>query len=185
MSTYKIGNLLLAIAYLSTLLLPVQAETTMLTGSVNTTALPSTNPVNTYRLLPAQAYYDNRPVITKPVIKRIYVRDQRTFWQRHPMAKGATIGAGVGAGTGALTGLITKRGVLRGAAIGAGTGAGVGVIRTSKIMKRHPIVRDIATGATAGLGLGWAGSRHGRRIGQATGVGAAIGLGVGLFKNLR
>ena len=101
------------------------------------------------------------------------------------MVKGATIGAGVGAGAGAITGLITGRGVLRGAAIGAGTGAGVGVVRTSRTMKRHPIIRDTATGALVGLGLGWSGSRHGSTIGKATGIGAAVGLGAGLLRNLR
>ncbi len=110
--------------------------------------------------------------------------DNRTFWQRHPIAKGAAIGGGVGAGAGALTGLITGQGIIRGAVIGAGTGAGVGVIRTSQIMKRHPIARDVATGAVSGLGLGWAGSRYPRAIAATTGIGAAIGLGTGLFTQL-
>ncbi len=100
------------------------------------------------------------------------------------MAKGAAIGGGVGAGAGALTGLITGQGIIRGAVIGAGTGAGVGVIRTSQIMKRHPIARDVATGAVSGLGLGWAGSRYPRAIAATTGIGAAIGLGTGLFTQL-
>jgi hypothetical protein len=101
------------------------------------------------------------------------------------MVKGAAIGAGIGGGAGALTGLVTGQGVFRGAAIGATTGAGVGVIRTSKIMKRHPIARDIATGGMTGLGLGWAGSHYPHTIAATTGVGAAIGLGAGLFNNLR
>jgi len=113
------------------------------------------------------------------------VRDNRTFFQKHPMVKGAAIGAGIGGGAGALTGLVTGQGVFRGAAIGATTGAGVGVIRTSKIMKRHPIARDIATGGMTGLGLGWAGSHYPHTIAATTGVGAAIGLGAGLFNNLR
>ena len=121
---------------------------------------------------------------TTPV-HTVYVKDNRTFWQKHPMVKGATIGAGVGAGAGALTGLVTHQGVIRGAVIGAGAGAGVGVIRTSKIMKRHPIARDVATGAVAGLGLGWAGSRWPHTVAATTGVGAAIGLGAGLLTHLR
>jgi hypothetical protein len=115
----------------------------------------------------------------------VYLKDTRTFWQRHPMVKGAAIGAGFGAGAGALTGLISGQGILRGAVIGAGTGAGVGVIRTSKIMKQHPIARDVATGAASGLGVGWAGSRRPGIALAGTGIGAAIGLGTGLFTHLR
>jgi hypothetical protein len=118
-------------------------------------------------------------------VRTVYVKDNRTFWQKHPMVKGATIGAGVGAGAGALTGLVTRQGVIRGAVIGAGAGAGVGALRQSKIMKRHPIARDVATGAVAGLGLGWAGSRWPRTVAATTGVGAAIGLGAGLLTHLR
>jgi hypothetical protein len=121
----------------------------------------------------------------RPLIHTVYVQDNRTFFQRHPMVKSATIGAGVGAGAGALTGLVTGRGVVRGALIGGGAGAGVGIVRSSQIMRRHPIVRDVATGSLVGLGLGAAASRGHRLPLQATGVGAAIGLGVGLFKNLR
>jgi hypothetical protein len=121
----------------------------------------------------------------RPIIHTVYVQDNRTFFQRHPMVKSATIGAGVGAGAGALTGLVTGRGVIRGALIGGGAGAGVGVVRSSQIMKRHPIVRDVATGSLVGLGLGAAASRGHRLPLQATAVGAAVGLGVGLFKNLR
>jgi hypothetical protein len=130
--------------------------------------------------------------VTRPVIKQqpveshtVYLKDTRTFWQRHPMVKGAAIGGGVGAGAGALTGLISGQGILRGAVIGAGTGAGVGVIRTSKLMKRHPIARDVATGAASGLGVGWAGSRRPGVALAGTGIGAAIGLGTGLFTQLR
>jgi len=110
---------------------------------------------------------------------------QPSFWQRHPKIKGVTIGAGIGAGAGALTGLITHKGIFRGAAIGAGAGAGVGLIRTSDTLKRHPYVRNIATGAVTGLGLGWAGSRGrhtGRNVGITTGIGAALGLGTTLFQ---
>jgi hypothetical protein len=121
----------------------------------------------------------------RPLIHTVYVQDNRTFFQRHPMVKSASIGAGVGAGAGALTGLVTGRGVIRGALIGGGAGAGVGVVRSSQIMRRHPIVRDVATGSLVGLGLGAAASRGHRLPLQATAVGAAVGLGVGLFKNLR
>ena len=121
----------------------------------------------------------------RPIIHTVYVRDNRTFFQRHPMVKSAAIGGGVGAGAGALTGLVTGRGVVRGALIGGGAGAGVGIVRSSQIMRRHPIVRDVATGSLVGLGFGAAASRGHRLPLQATGVGAAIGLGVGLFKNLR
>lgn len=166
--------------------LPALSQTTMLTGSaVKTVTTVNTNNSN-QRLMSQQARYDARPVIrVKPHTRTVYLRDRRTFWQRHPMMKGAAIGAGVGAGAGAVTGLVSGRGVLRGAAIGAGTGAGVGVIRTSKIMKRHPIIQDVATGTVAGLGFGWAASRNRRTIGKATGVGAAVGLGAGLLRHLR
>jgi hypothetical protein len=125
----------------------------------------------------------NAQTVQKP--HTVYLKDTRTFWQRHPMVKGAAIGGGVGAGAGALTGLISHQGILRGAVIGAGTGAGVGVIRTSKIMARHPIARDVATGAASGLGIGWAGSRRPGIALAGTGIGAAIGLGTGLFTQLR
>jgi hypothetical protein len=158
----------------------------MLTGSaVGTTTALSTKPLSSH-LIRQQARYDSRPITrVRTHTRTVYLIDRRTYWQRHPMVKGAAIGAGVGAGAGAVTGLVTHRGVLRGAAIGAGTGAGVGVIRTSKVMKRHPIVKDVATGAATGLGLGWAGGHHHGTIAKATGVGAAVGLGVGLFKHLR
>jgi len=126
-----------------------------------------------------------RPVTTKPVTKTVYLRDNRTYFQKHPMVKGATIGAGLGAGIGAATGLITGRGILRGGVIGAGTGAGVGVIRTSQMMKRHPIARDVATGAVSGLGLGWAASRCPSTKWKTAGVGGLLGLGVGLWKHLQ
>jgi hypothetical protein len=132
-----------------------------------------------------QTQSQNRPLTAVRPHAIQPARDNRTFFQKHPMVKGAAIGAGIGGGAGALTGLVTGQGVFRGAAIGATTGAGVGVIRTSKIMKRHPIVRDIATGGVTGLGLGWAGSHYPHTIAATTGVGAAIGLGAGLFNNLR
>lgn len=108
-----------------------------------------------------------------------------TYMSRHPKVKAATIGAGVGAGAGALTGLITHKGVVRGAAIGAGAGAGVGLVRSSETMKRHPILKDVATGTLVGGGLGLAGSRHGSTAVKGAGVGAAVGLGVGLLKHLK
>lgn len=110
------------------------------------------------------------------------------YLNSHPKVKGATVGAGVGTAAGALTGLVSGKGVLRGAAIGAGTGAGVGVIQTSKTMKRHPLVKDSATGALAGAGLGWAASKGrgtGKNVAKSAAVGTAVGLGVGLFKKLK
>jgi hypothetical protein len=140
----------------------------------------------------SRSYQDRMPSRARPTIRvrtrgprTVYLKDTRSFWQRHPMIKGAAIGGGVGAGAGALTGLISHQGILRGAAIGAGTGAGVGIIRTSQIMKRHPIARDVATGAATGLGIGWAGSRRPGIALAGTGIGSAIGLGTGLFTQMR
>ena len=116
---------------------------------------------------------------------RVQSQHSQTYWQRHPKVKAAAIGGGVGAAGGALVGGLTGHGVVRGAAIGAGTGAGVGLIRSSKTLKRHPIMRDVATGTTAGLGIGWAGGRGGSRAFKGAAIGGAVGLGVGLFKNLR
>lgn len=118
-------------------------------------------------------------------VSKQHVSSKATYWQRHPKVKAATVGAGVGTAAGALTGLVTRKGVVKGAAIGAGTGAGVGLIRSSHTMKRHPIMKDVATGSAIGLGLGMAGGRGRHHNLKATGVGAAIGLGVGLVKNLR
>jgi len=123
--------------------------------------------------------------VEKPVYRDVYVRDNRTYFQRHPKVKAVSIGAGVGAGAGALTGLITGAGAVRGGVIGAGTGAGVGLVRSSETLKRHPIARDTATGTLSGLGLGAASGRGGKRALEGAGIGAAVGLGVGLFKHLR
>jgi hypothetical protein len=121
-------------------------------------------------------------IMSKPEVTKVYIRDERTFWQRHPKVKAATIGAGVGAAGGAVVGLISGRGIVRGAAIGAGSGAGVGLVRSSNTLKRHPIVRDTATGSLVGLGIGGAASRHKGWL-KGAGVGAAVGLGYGLLKN--
>lgn len=121
--------------------------------------------------------------VSKPVYRTVYLRDNRTFFQRHPKVKAASIGAGVGAGVGALTGMISGRGVIRGAVIGAGTGAGVGLVRSSAVMRRHPIMQDVATASLAGLGLAASASRRGKRAWQGAGVGAALGLGWGLIKH--
>lgn len=108
----------------------------------------------------------------------------KTFFQAHPKVKAATIGAGVGTAAGAATGLITGRGVVRGGLIGAGSGAGVGLIRSSRTLKRHPIVQDTATGTVAGLGLGLAASR-GRHAGlKGAAAGTAVGLGIGALRNV-
>lgn len=104
-----------------------------------------------------------------------------TYFQAHPKVRAAAMGAGVGTAAGAVTGLVTGRGVLRGAVIGAGTGAGVGLIRSSNTLRRHPIVRDLATGSAVGWGLGYAGGAHHGTAARATAVGAAVGLGTGLL----
>lgn len=181
-----------------------QAQTTVLSGKVHSNAMPQlvrqepqydrmqvqtptpVTIVNTQRV-PYQsgAVQTKTVVVQRPVYREVYVRDNRTYFQRHPKVKAVSIGAGVGAGAGALTGLVSGAGVVRGAAIGAGSGAGVGLVRSSRTMKRHPIIRDTATGTLAGLGIGAASSRRGKRAWQGAGVGAAVGLGVGLFKNLK
>ena len=122
-------------------------------------------------------------VVKQPVIQRIYVQDNRTFFQKHPKVKAATVGAGVGVAAGAVTGLVSGRGVIRGGLIGAGTGAGVGLVRSSDTLKRHPIVRDVATGGLVGLGFGAAASRRSKRAWQGVGVGSAAGLAYGLLKH--
>jgi hypothetical protein len=121
--------------------------------------------------------------VYKPVIQKVYVQDNRTYWQKHPKVRATALGAGVGTAAGAVTGLISGRGVVRGGLIGAGTGAGVGLVRSSETMKRHPIVRDVASGTLVGLGLSAAATRGRKRLWQGTGVGAAVGLGYGLLKN--
>jgi hypothetical protein len=99
----------------------------------------------------------------------------------HPKIRSATIGAGVGTAAGAVTGLLTGRGVLRGAVIGAGAGAGTGLVRSSEIMYRHPIVKNVATGTLVGLGLGLAGGRYQGTAARTAGVGAAGGFATGLL----
>ncbi|OPZ90829.1 MAG: hypothetical protein BWY75_00559 [bacterium ADurb.Bin425] len=121
--------------------------------------------------------------VYKPVIQKVYVQDNRTYWQKHPKVRATALGAGVGTAAGAVTGLVSGRGVVRGGLIGAGTGAGVGLVRSSETMKRHPIVRDVASGTLVGLGLSAAATRGRKRLWQGTGVGAAVGLGYGLLKN--
>lgn len=172
---------------------PAGAQTTVLMGSATKTDVAVPQQAYSQPLIEQQARYDTRYVappqvrVVRPVYRTrtVYVRDNRTYFQRHPKVKAAVVGGGVGAAAGAVTGLVSGRGVLRGAAIGAGAGAGIGLIRSSRTMKRHPIIRDVATGTVAGLGLGWAASRSRRTIGKATAVGAAVGLGVGLFKHLQ
>ncbi|MBY0357815.1 MAG: glycine zipper family protein [Candidatus Obscuribacterales bacterium] len=175
---------------------PGWAQSTVLTGKVattNRTKLINQNarydtPVTTVRTssaivsAPQQRISAPAPVVTRPVYQTVYVRDNRTFFQRHPKVKAATVGAGVGTAAGAVTGLISGRGVVRGAAIGAGTGAGVGLVRSSNTMKRHPIVKNVTTGTLVGLGVGAAASRGHRRALQGAGIGAAVGLGASLLK---
>ncbi len=169
---------------------PVNAQTSVLTGQVSRNISQKLNP-QTVVLAPGIATTQpatvthtvtRTVVVEKPTITHVYLRDNRTFWQKHPKVKAASIGAGVGAGAGAVTGLISGRGIVRGAVIGAGTGAGVGLVRSSNTMKRHPIVRDVATGGLVGLGIGGAASRH-RGWVKGAAVGSAVGLGLGLLKN--
>jgi hypothetical protein len=166
--------LLIATAVLTAYGPPASAQVSPLSGGVQTHVVPIQHASVTHR---TATHVRNHRVT--------HYRDDRTYWQRHPMQKGAAIGGGVGAAGGAIAGLISGRGLLRGAAIGAGTGAGVGVVRTSQTMKRHPVVRDTATGGLVGLGLGWASSRRGSTIGKTAGVGAAGGFGYALLKDLK
>ncbi len=176
---------------------PVSAQT-ILTGNIqNSASMPRLirqSPVldTTYVQVPsatlpsrARSYRSGttKYIVQQPVIQRVYVRDNRTFFQRHPKVKAVTIGAGVGTAAGAVTGLISGRGVVRGGLIGAGTGAGIGLVRSSDTLKRHPIIRDVATGGLAGLGFGAAASRRSTRVWQGAGVGSAAGLAYGLLKH--
>jgi len=164
---------------------------TLLTGNIeNSASMPRLIKQNavldtTYVQVPAKLPARKNYIVVKqqPVIQRVYVKDNRTFFQRHPKVKAATVGAGVGAAAGAVTGLVSGRGVVRGGLIGAGTGAGVGLVRSSDTLKRHPIVRDVATGGLVGLGLGAAASRRSKRVWQGAGVGSAAGLAYGLLKH--
>lgn len=189
MMSLKTTAVLTALIVDTVLVLPVNAQGMTLTGSVN-----QNNPQTMVQpLLRSQtAVYDTqaRPTQVAPkrtLVKTVVVerRDDRTYFQKHPKVKSAAVGAGVGAGAGAVTGLISRRGVMRGAAIGAGSGAGVGLIRSSDTLKRHPIVRDVATGTVAGLGFGAAASKRKGTIGKSTAVGAAVGLGYSLLKKVR
>ena len=154
------------------------AQTSMLTGTVQTTVHPS------YAYGSANRTYVNAPPHhTAPHIPHTYLRNTRSFFQRHPMVKSAALGGGIGAASGGVLGLATGHGFFRGAVIGAGTGAGIGVVRKSQIMARHPIARDAATGGLAGLGIAGSATHGGGLVGA--GVGAALGLGWGMFKNYR
>lgn len=167
--------------------LSVSAQTTVLTGQVSRNISQQLNS-RTAVATPAQAEVTKTIVIEKPfvvekqTVTHVYLRDNRTFWQKHPKVKAATIGAGVGLGAGAVTGLVSGRGIVRGAAIGAGTGAGVGLVRSSNTLKRHPVVREVATGGLVGMGIGGAASRN-RGWLKGAAVGSAVGLGWGLLKN--
>ncbi len=171
---------LLSVSLIWQAAVPGIAQTTMLMGKVKkertTQALVYQEP----RMAPVTY------VVTPPrsEVRTVYVRDNRTYFQRHPKVKSAVVGGSVGAAAGAATGLITGRGVLRGAAYGTGAGVGVGLIRSSHTMRRHPIVRSVATGTVAGLGLGLAGSRSFRTAAKVSGVGAAAGLGWGVLRHL-
>lgn len=196
LSNKNIAQLITAFALAQFVLVPVMAQSTALTGSIrqdyysqkivkqDALVAPAAAPVaipstvvrvapRSGRLVEKHYYYE------RPVYHTVYMQDNRTFFQKHPKVKAATLGAGVGAGVGALTGLLTHQSVMRGALIGAGTGAGVGLLRSSSIMARHPIMRNVATGSLAGLGIGGAMGRHRGLAGL--GIGAAVGLGASLL----
>lgn len=183
---HKFTGAMLVLGFCAQATLPGWAQTTVLTGRASTSTyvpqlVPQQPRYEIVRPVPVQSgiYTINR----RPQVRTVYVRDHRTFFQRHPKVRAAAIGAGVGAGAGALTGLVTGHGVLRGAAIGAGAGAGVGLIGASRTMRRHPILKDVAMGSVTGLGIGAAASHGSRRALQGAGIGAAVGLGVGLLKH--
>lgn len=165
--------------------LPAFSQATTLTGSINQNVVP----VESMRPQRASIDYSRAPqakpvVVNRPVYRTYVVQDKRTYFQRHPKVKSAVVGGAVGAGAGAITGLVSGRGVLRGTAIGAGTGAGVGLIRSSRTMKRHPLAKDLATGAAVGLGLGAASSRRGSTMVKSAAIGTAIGGGYHFLKKM-
>jgi hypothetical protein len=125
--------------------------------------------------LPAEAQYYRGYVRQNPV---------KSFFNRHPKVKAATVGGAVGTAAGAGVGLISGRGVGRGALIGAGTGAGVGLIRSSQMLRRHPIIKDTATGGVVGLGIGAAAGRGRRPAVKGAAVGAGVGLGIGALRQV-
>jgi hypothetical protein len=127
--------------------------------------------------LPAEAYYNGYVGHSK-------TNSVKSFFYRHPKVKSATIGAGVGTAAGAATGLISGRGVMKGALVGAGAGTAVGLIRSSEIMKRHPLVKNTATGSVVGLGLGVAASRGHHSGLKGAAVGAGVGLGLGALSQV-
>ncbi len=107
----------------------------------------------------------------------------KSFFVNHPKIKSMAIGSAAGTAAGAATGLIAGRGVVRGAAIGAGTGAGVGLVRSSRTLAAHPVVKDTLTGSVTGLGLGYAASRGNKTAFKSAAVGTAVGLGAGFLRN--
>lgn len=133
---------------------------------------------------PVSAYYSAS--VTRARLKAYHRRHPvHAYFARHPKVHAAAKGAAIGAAAGAVTGLVTGRGVMRGGLIGAGTGAGVGLIRTSTTLRRHPIMRDVATGSAVGAGLGMGLGHHGSgSLGKGALLGGAVGLGVGLWKHM-
>jgi hypothetical protein len=183
----QLGKKFLSIAVTAmianTTVMPAFSQATTLTGSINQNVAPV---VPVQRMSPQRASIDyRRPVVVnRPVYRTYAVQDRRTYFQRHPKVKSAVVGGAVGAGGGAIAGLVSGRGVVRGAAIGAGTGAGVGLIRSSRTMKRHPLAKDLATGAAVGFGLGAASSRRGSTMVKSAAIGTAIGGGYHFLKKM-
>jgi hypothetical protein len=142
---------------------------------VAVTGLVAIATMGTQLCLPADAQYSG-------YVGRTRTNSVKRFFNNHPKVKAATIGAGVGTAAGAATGLISGRGVGRGALVGAGTGAGVGLIRSSRMLRRHPIVKDTATGTAVGLGLGLAAGRGRNSALKGAAVGTGVGLGLGALR---
>lgn len=99
----------------------------------------------------------------------------------HPVVRGSVIGGALGAGLGAIGGAIAGRHRAgRGALWGLGSGAGIGAVESAHELRGHPVVRNTATGALAGLGIGGVM----KRPGKGAGIGALLGGGLGVLRSL-
>lgn len=109
-------------------------------------------------------------------LDRYYGRHRTETRRDGSLLKGSLIGGALGAGIGAIGGAIAgKRRAGRGALWGLGTGAGIGAVNSARELRGRPIIRNTATGALAGLGIG--GTM--RRPGKGAGIGALVGAGLG------
>jgi hypothetical protein len=110
------------------------------------------------------------------VAPEAYSADRYRSHRPGSLIKGTAIGGALGAGIGALGGAIAgKRRAGRGALWGLGTGAGIGAVNSARQLRGRPFIRNTATGALAGLGIG--GTM--RRPGKGAGIGALVGAGLG------